>query len=68
MIDAVRAHPLVQQAMEIFDATSIRVRAKSAAQPERGLLEAAPDDAEAAPDDAEPAPMIDAPAAAGGDA
>ena len=52
---------MVRQAMEIFDATSIRVRARAAAQPERALLEAASDDAE-------PAPMIDAPAAPGGDA
>jgi hypothetical protein len=50
----------VLQAMEIFDATSIRVRARadspSLAPPQ-----------EASPDDAEPAALIDAPAAPEGD-
>lgn len=51
---------MVRQAMEIFDATSIRVRARASVQPESGVVEPASDDAE-------PSPMIDAPHAAEGD-
>lgn len=46
--------------MEIFDATSIRVRARVSAQPGSGLVESASDDAE-------PAAMIDAPHATEGE-
>lgn len=58
-VDAVRAHPLVRQAMEIFDATSIRVRATAPAPPDVSLHES--------PDEAEPASLIDAPSVAEGD-
>jgi len=59
-VDAIRAHPLVRQAMEIFDATSIRVRARADAP----SLAPPP---EASHDDAETAALIDAPAAMEGD-
>jgi hypothetical protein len=58
--DAVRVHPIVRQAMEIFDATSIRVRARADAP-----SLAPPQDA--SHDDAEPAALIDAPAVPEGD-
>lgn len=51
-----RAHPLVRQAMEIFDASSIRVRPKSHAPSDAGLHESGTDDAE-------PTALIEAPTA-----
>jgi len=53
-IDAVRAHPLVRQAMEIFDATSLRVRPQAAAPADAGLNDAASHEPE-------PAALIDGP-------
>ena len=55
-----RAHPLVRQAMEIFDATSIRVRARAVPQPDSAV-----DDA--VPDDGVPGALIEAPPAAEAD-
>jgi hypothetical protein len=46
--DAIRAHPLVRQAMEVFDATSIRVRAAAVTAPEPMPPEGAADDVETA--------------------
>jgi hypothetical protein len=46
-VDAVRAHPLVRQAMEIFDATSLRVRPQAAPPADAGLGDAASAEPEA---------------------
>ncbi len=47
-VDAVRAHPLVRQAMEIFDATSLRVRPSATPPADAGLNDAASQEPDAA--------------------